>query len=240
MRRFGWMVVAASLAFALAAMAADPWKEKAPEQWSQSEVKKILSDSPWSRPYEVMQQSISGSLGSGNDMLGGSGGASAGGGGKRSRSGNDDSLQNGHFITYVAQWYSSRTVRAAQLRKAIFAGSTPGPDHPLHQVPDSYQVVLQSPDLSLFAKFGEGLKKTTYIEMKRTHQRIAPSQVFILQGNGGRPMGVAFEFPKKTATGEPTVAADEKGIEFVSGTDDLKLRFRFDLAKMIDQKGADL
>jgi len=232
------MVVAAALAFALAALAADPWKEKAPEQWSQSEVQKILNDSPWSRPYEVMQQSFAAG-GSGNDMVGGTGGASSGGG-KRKTSGSDESMQNGRFITYVAQWYSSRTVRAAQLRKAVFAGAAPGSDHPLLQVPENYQVVLQSADMSLFAKLGDGLKKTTYLEMKTTHQRIAPSQVIVLQGNGGRPLGVAFEFPKKTASGEPTVAADEKSIDFVSGTDDLKLKFRFDLGKMIDQKGADL
>ena len=241
MRKWWLIVVVASLVMAVAAMASDPWKEKVPEQWSQSEVQKILHDSPWARAYEVMPESLSAGMGSGNMGGGpGSAGASTGGGGRRGRGG-DDTAMRGRPVTYVAQWYSSRTIRAAQLRKLIMAGSTPAADHPLLQVPDKYQVVLQSAEIALLARLGEeGLKKSSYLEMKTTHQRVAPTDVVVLNGPGGRPIGVAFEFPKKTAAGEPVIATDEKNIDFVSGNDDLKLKFKFDLGKMIDQKGTDL
>jgi len=252
MRKWIFAAILASFALATAALAADPWKQKKPSEWKQEDVHKILNDSPWTRRYDVIltQNQIAEGLGPGGgsdtgntDLNGGSGGIiSGGGGGRRGRGSNssDAETRQQRQIAYVAQWYSSRTVRAAHLRSAELQGSPVPEDNALHKVPENYQVLLQGANAAAFDRIGEEvLKKTSYLELKKNHQRIAPSRVVILRGRG-RVVGVAFEFPKKSASGEPTIGSDEKDIDFVAGGDNLNLKFHFDLDKMVDQQGADL
>ena len=243
MRKWILAVTLAALALATAALAGDPWKQKKPEEWKQEEVHRILNDSPWSRPYEIALPATDRNFGDGNDMTNNAAfGATGGGGGGRGRGrGNTNSdAQPGRVITYLAQWYSSRTVRAAQIRAAALAGSAVPKENALFQVPENYQVVLQGGNTAAFGNLGEeGLKKSCYLELKKTHERVAPSRVTILEGRG-RVLGVAFEFPKKSTSGEPTIATDEKTVDFVAGSNQVNLKFHFDLGKMVDQQGADL
>jgi hypothetical protein len=245
MRNRTLAVTLAGLALATAALAGDPWKQKKPEEWKQEEVRKILNDSPWSRPYEIMLPATGQEPGGGNDMTTNAamGATAGGGGGGRGRGRGNNATpdtENTRAIVYLAQWYSSRTVRAAQIRAAELAGSAVPKENALFQVPENYQVVLQGGNTAAFGKLGEeGLKKSCYLELKKTHERIAPSRVTILQGRG-RVIGVAFEFPKKAASGEPTIANDEKTVDFVATSDQVNLKFHFDLGKMVDQQGADL
>jgi hypothetical protein len=245
MRRWILAVGLASLALATAALAGDPWKDKKAAEWTQNDVQKILTDSPWTRQYSVMSTDAQPAAGPrGNDTGGfGNEGMAITGGGESSgrRSGrSEESTTTERQVLYTAQWYSSRTIRAAQARAAELTGTPVAADNPLLKVPPSYQVVLRSAELSRFAKVGEdGLKKSSYLELKKTHQRIAPTRIVIVQGRG-RPAAVVYEFAKTTAGGEPIVAGDEKSIEFVSAGDQITVKFRFDMNKMVDPQGADL
>lgn len=58
--------------------------------------------------------------------------------------------------------------------------------------------------------------------------------------DGQRLMGVIVEFAKKSASGEATLASDEKGADFVADAGKLKLKFHFDFTKMQDKQGIDL
>jgi hypothetical protein len=243
MRKCILAVTLAALALTTAALAADPWKQKKPEEWKQEDIHKILNDSPWSRPYEIMLPATGQDLGGGSDMTTNAAmGATGGGGGGRGRGRGNASpdAEQGRAIVYLAQWYSSRTVRAAQVRSAELAGSPVPKENALFTVPENYQVVLQGGNTAAFGKLGEeGLKKSCYLELKKTHQRIAPSRVAILQARG-RVIAVAFEFPKKVSSGEPSIGSDEKNVDFVAASDQVNLKFHFDLGKMLDQQGADL
>lgn len=250
MRKWILAVSLASLALATAALAGDPWKEKKPAEWKDTDVRKILTDSPWTRQYDVISTQLqmggsgsgaNGLTGAGNSSAADSGGIGSGGGGRRGRgSSTGDNAEPMRQIVYLAQWYSSRTIRAAQARAAELNGSPVPADSALLKVPQNYQVLLRSADVSQFAKLGEeGLKRSSYLELKSTHQRIAPAKIIVLQGRG-RAIAVVYEFPKTTASGEPTLASGEKSIDFVSVGDQLTVKFRFDVSKMVDQQGSDL
>ena len=244
MRKWILAVSLATLALATAAVAGDPWKQKKPEEWKQEDVHRILNDSPWTRPYEIVQPAAMQGLSTGTDMTTnaamGATGAGGRGGRSRGRGNSNAETEAGRMIVYLAQWYSSRTIRAAQVRSSELAGSPVPKDNALFKVPENYQVVLQGGNTAAFGKFGEeGLKKSCYLELKKSHQRIAPSRIAILQGRG-RIIGVAFEFPKKVASGEPSIGNDEKNVDFVAATDQINLKFHFDLGKMLDQQGGDL
>jgi hypothetical protein len=49
-----------------------------------------------------------------------------------------------------------------------------------------------------------------------------------------------FFFPRKTASGDPTIAADEKNVEFTCQVEGSTLRVNFEPQKMVDQTGPDL
>jgi hypothetical protein len=49
-----------------------------------------------------------------------------------------------------------------------------------------------------------------------------------------------FFFPSKTASGEPTIANDEKSVEFNCNMDGSSLRVNFEPQRMVDQTGLSL
>ena len=235
------------LVMASAALAGDPWKDKKPSDWKQADVDRILKDSPWAREYDLMTNrsdlgnnpnDLNNASNSLTDLSQGAGG----GGGRRGRSSSSsgDSQQQPRAITYYAQWYSARTIRAAQARSSELAGSVVPPDSPILKVPQNYQVMVHGGDLRPFDKLGDELKKSSYLELKSTHQRLTPERIVILQSKSGRAIAIVYEFAKKTATGEPAVPGGEKSVEFVSAANDISLHFKFDVSKMADAQGSDL
>ena len=233
------------LVVASAALAGDPWKEKKPAEWKQGDVDKILRDSPWAREYDLMTNRPDvgpSELNNASNSLTDLSQSAGGGGGRRGRNGsNGDSQQQPRAITYYAQWYSSRTIRAAQARSTELAGSPLPADSPILKVPQNYQVMVHGGDLRPFDKLGDdALKKSSYLELKSTHQKLSPEKIVILQSKAGRPIAIVFEFAKKTAAGEPTVPTSEKSVEFVSAAKDISVHFRFEVGKMADSQGSDL
>jgi hypothetical protein len=69
---------------------------------------------------------------------------------------------------------------------------------------------------------------------------VYPTKVAFLKGGDGNVNGAVFYFSKKGAGDEPTIAPDEKEIDFYLQMGDAKLITYFDPRKMVDSKGADL
>src|SRR5690349_8542684 len=97
MRKWILAVSLATLALATAALAGDPWKQKKPEEWKQEDIHKILNDSPWARPYEIMLPATGQDLGGGggtdmttNAAMGAAGGGGGGGRGRGRGNSNPD------------------------------------------------------------------------------------------------------------------------------------------------------
>jgi hypothetical protein len=116
--------------FAVSLYAADFWKTKEPSQWSDDEVAKMLTKSPWSKSVSI-QTVTAGSSGRGDTGggMGGSGGTEGGGGmeagggaggraGRGGGGGMGDGMPSGPTSPpIIVRWESSAPVQAANARK---------------------------------------------------------------------------------------------------------------------------
>ena len=258
MRRVLIGVAGLTLLAGAAVFASDAWKDKPFESWDQKDVDKILNDSPWAKKVQF------GSNGGGGtpdgaftatgptahdpeqSIGGGSAAPGAGdGGGARNRNGNTGPSGDGGLgraRIYVARWASARVIREAAARDAELRGKSPeDAKKTLTAVPPAYQILLVGPDLRAFAKVDEAsLQTETYLELRKTHEKLTPSKVQILKNSNGAPAAILFEFAKKSASGEPTISVEEKGADFVTMEGKNKLKFGFDLSKMAGKEGADI
>jgi hypothetical protein len=238
-------VLAAVLFAAFVVYAGDAWKDKDFDKWDQKDVDKILKDSPWSKAVQyggggsqAMEAPLS-TVGSdaAHDPNGGGNGRSG-----LSASGSMGASQGmGAATNFYVRWYSSRTVREAMARQRELNG-TPADEarKSLEGEIDTYEVLLQSNNLASFAKEGEAaLKDHSYLMLKSNKDKIAPSKVTIIKGQGDRVAAVQFDFPRKKDSGEPTLGPGEKGVEFFTKAGTTPLSVTFDLSKMADKKGAD-
>ena len=256
MRRVFMTMLGIALLAGAAAYASDAWKDKPFESWDEKDLQKILNDSPWAKKVQFGSNSGGGAVGPvfsatgdaahGDQSLSGGGGGAAGDGASpRNRNGNTGSSGDpglGREVTFVARWMSSRVMREAEARASELRGkSTEEAKKGLESAPETYQIVLIGTDLRAFAKTDmETLKGASYIELRKSHEKLMPSRIQVMKGATGMPSAIVFEFAKKTASGEPTIAGDEKSADFVTVAGTNKLKFGFDLSKMADKQGADI
>jgi hypothetical protein len=247
---------AIALAVILAAVAiawagGDPWKTKPVDQWTDKDIQEILQTSPWAkasvqvqgawRPDGMSQASNNGGIaGSSSDTSHTSAGATPNTPGGSEK---EDQAAAGQ-ASYSVFWWSSRTIRAASMRRAVLKGTMTEADaeKTLANTPDDYMVLVQGTNMQIFQHRGEGaFDKAAFLQVKKTKQKVYPNKVSFLKGSDGTTVtGAVFYFPKKEANGEPTIAPDEKEIDFYLQIGDAKLLTYFDPRKMVDSKGEDL
>lgn len=265
MKRFVSLLSVGILAAATAALASDAWKDKPYQSWDQKDIQEILNNSPWGRQDVVSAPAGGGSLDAPNPTAptnsrtsggvvlakpgedvpdtatGGAHGSAASPGSAGSDSAN--SPRGGGQI-YIARWASSRTIREAMARVGELNGH-PAPDaaQRIAEVPATYEVLIISSNLSDFQQAGEaGLKDSIYLETKKNHEKIVPSKIVLATTGPNDPQvrGVIIDFPKKSASGEATIASDEKNVDLIAVAGKTKLKFHFEISKMTDKQGADL
>jgi hypothetical protein len=245
------LIGTAALLLGVAVLASDVWKDKPYQSWDQKDVQKVMGDSPWAQKVEIgtpagggandpafsptgnaahTDQNISNPTGM-NNRQGGNNPTGA------------DQMGGGGQQVYLARWLSSRTIREAIARGEELNGKAADEaTKSLAGTPETYQVLILSRNLRPFQTAGEdALKSSIYLETKKSHEKIMPSKVDLVKGSDGQHLlGVVVEFPKKSASGEATLASDEKGADFVADAGNLKLKFHFDFSKMQDKQGLDL
>lgn len=239
----------AVLAIAILALAGgDPWKSKPYQQWDDKDLRRIMNDSPWAK---VIQVTVSWrnvdpthSEADTKDLGGG------GGSGSDSDMSHPSSLrQPGEGLQvpqarFLARWMSSRTLREAVVRAAVIDKQLKedAAEKQLAVQVETYEVVVLGEDMKPFQGLDEkALAEKTYLQTKKTKQKIVPVRVEIARSKDGKSVeAVAFLFAKKSATGESTIPADEKGIEFNCSPGRAKIQTTFDIAKMEDTQGRDL
>ena len=242
------ILVAASLIWA----ANDPWKSKPYQQWDDKDLRRIFNDSPWSKVVQISSSSAS-TYDSGSLPAEPSSASPAqqtrgmGGGGQYSQPSVPSATpqpQQSAATPYVVRWVSSRTIREAAVRNAVLKGQLKPDDaaKDLAQTVDTYQVLVAGPNMKAFQGVDEAtLKKSTFLEMKKTKEKLTPSDVRIDRGADVTSIeSVVFVFPKKSANGEPTVAGNEKGADFSTSAAGAKINVSFDFSKMEDSQGRDL
>jgi hypothetical protein len=232
--------LAALFAVALIASAGgDPWKSKPFQQWSEGDVKTIFESSPWARP-NLQPSGAWRPLGSGTTSGVGVFGRStdvADGGASKEKD------ATGKAQIYTVMWWSSRTIRAASVRKAVIHGTMTAADAEkmVADAPDEFQIYVGSTNMSIFEKRGEkAFMDAAYLETKKSKQQIAPKEVTFQRNADDKVVGVIFHFPKNDKSGEPLIARDEKEVDFFLRVADARLNTDFDPRKMVDSKGPDL
>lgn len=228
------------LIFAALAWASDPpWKGKPYDQWTDKDLEKIFTDSPWSRIGTVTRTwtpptggSASGTQPSSPIPGGRPGGVAAPSG--------SDSGGPGDELRFNVYWASSRVMRAASARKSVLHGGKQDVDVAKYagEPQEEYEVVVQSEDMTPFARNDEKFyQENSFLDVKKTKQKISPSHVRYERDDKGLVGAAVFSFPKKTAAGEPTVPGDEKNVEFNCKIEGSRLRVNFDPQKMVDTQG---
>jgi hypothetical protein len=231
----------------------DPWKSKPYQQWDSKDISKIVNDSPWAKVVHV--DAPWRNAPGGDDPVGGApvGGVrpstGMGGMGAQPSSAPPNPGANGQSsqipqAAFLVRWVSSRTIREAVLRSAVLSGKTKQEDaeKELAVPTDTYQVFVAGPDMKPFAGIDDDeLKRGTFLLTRKTKQKIAPSAVQIERAaDGAGVQAIVFSFPKKSRTGESTIAADEKSADFTCVAGPARIQAAFDISRMDDAQGRDL
>ncbi len=243
-------LIFATLAFVAVALASDPpWKGKPFDQWTDKDLEKIFTDSPWSRIGMVTRTwtpltSKDAPTGSGGQAGGTQPNAPMapgrpGGAGGPTQSG-AGGASSGDELRFNVYWASSRIMRAASARKSVLHGGKQDVDVAKYasEPQEEYQIVVQSEDMAPFVRHDESFyQANSFLDVKKTRQKISPSHVRYERDEKGLVAAAVFFFPKKTAAGESTLPSDEKNVEFNCKIEGSRLRVNFDPQKMVDQSG---
>jgi hypothetical protein len=254
-------IIASTAVFTIAAVAwaTDVWK-KPYEQWDKKDVLKVLDDSPWAKTVRITAtwessgnayQPMPGGQTQPQPQTSGQQGGGAhpgmGGGGAQPAAppsgGMEPGMQGTPTAVFVVRWVSSLTVREALVRSAVLNGelNESQAKTDLSQPPDVYQIMVAGPQMLPFEQSTEdGVKNASYLEVKKSKQRIQPVKVeFQRSPEGQKVTAVIISFPK-TANGQPTIGPDAKGADFSVSLARASIHTSFDFSKMDDAQGRDL
>src|SRR5271168_2488000 len=113
-------IVCASTVCAAILMAAEPWKSKESAQWTDDDINKVLTDSPWAKEKTVSPQRQQPSGGRGMGRRGGMGGGGyPGGGGGGGYPGGGGGYPSGASMNLTIRWDSALPVQQALKRQGV-------------------------------------------------------------------------------------------------------------------------
>ena len=231
----------------VAARANDPWKDKDPQDWDEKDVQKILTDSPWSRPFQI-GSAANGSFSSTVTPVGSAAHTDSAtvdpirGGNPAGPSSGNLPPGVGPEMKFTVIWHSSRTIREALLREKELSGSLPDQARKdLAATYDAYQISISGANLRVFGKEGaESLKAHSYLMPRNSKEKLSPTKVIVQTRQDGTAVAILFDFPQKTTSGERTITPAEKSVEFSAKAGGLPLKVTFDISKMSTKQGPDL
>ncbi len=233
------VALSAILLLAASVWAGDPWKDKPYTQWDEKDVKKVLFDSPWAKEVRVPANWKPAQRDSGESLTSWIGGGAYD---KTPQRSDTESQAPPPEATFVVRWASARTVREAMARNAMLHGMSEADAAKFaSETLETYVIVILGNDMTPFAKTAEDvLKSKTHLKMKKSKTDLLPIKVELQRPKDSpKIVGAAFYFVKKSESGEPTIAADEKGMEFVCEVGGVAIKANFDPSKMASAKGAD-
>jgi len=243
------LLVAGTVFVAINLWAVDPW-EKSYKQWDVQDVRKILNDSPWSKPAEIEhKKKLSLEAPAGAPKVAGVPGEDDEEDEQEEKEEKDDRgrgerEKKKEDVKFLVRWVSSRTLREASVHGQVLQGRIPAADEDktLPPAADDYELALVGADMSSLRGADEStLRDKTYLIAKKSKGKIKASQVEIVRSaDGKRINAIVFHFPKKSASGQAIVSTDEKELKFVSGAGTFEIKASFDVQKMVDRQGIDL
>jgi len=231
----------AVLLIALVAWAGDPWKSKSFAQWNENDASVILDQSPFSRMVTVSThwRPVDTGTDAGTVNVAGGGGSTQ----TTAIAGEHGSSSDTSDYSFRVAWYSSQVVRAAMARLEVLhhKKSDAEAQKLFSSKLDDYIVLVQGLNMGPFNKRPEkDFQGLAYLQMKKSKARISPAKVEYIRGSDGTVNSVMFYFPRKGADGQPTIPADEKGMDFVCPFEKTAIRNYFEPQKMVAQNGLDM
>jgi len=196
------------------------WDAKPFTAWSDSEVRKVMSSSPWA--HEVPIPDPNAGWQSGASIGGGKGGRGAV---------NIPSTQAASKLKVIVFWESSLAGRQALARLKFGAEAAESRDAATLLAPDEEKYILVVTGLPAAfvkqeaAKLNETLAAKTALTIKG-RPSVKPGKAEVL--SDGRSVGMYFEFPKSFAIG-----LADKDVEFSTHIEDIDVRTTFHPAEMV-------
>lgn len=207
-----WMLAGAAL------VAADFWDEKDFTTWSDKEVEKMLTDSPWAKEVRVP---ISGPRGGGNAVRGGGLGL-GGGGGSRGRSGDFGAAPRRMSLT--VSWRTALPIKQGFVRTETGPDARIEPQHQefLEQDEQFYVVAVSGlpAQFEQMAQDPDGLVAETLLKLdKRDPLLPEGTEVF----REGELVTIVWFFSRTVP-----ITLDDKDVEFITtlGPNDFKKKFK--------------
>ncbi len=229
MKRATLLVLAVVLLVSVA-YADDVWKSKPYQQWELKDVQRILADSPWGHVVHVTVPS-SGSM---------PGGPSSANSGSLAQNQAILNSANAPEATFAVRWFSARAVRQALARAQVLSGAMSEADaaKALADEPTEVTITVVGQDMTPFLSAEEkDLAAKASLQQKK-QAKIPATHVTVQRIPGRKPddprsiAAVVFYFAKKSASGDPILASNEKNVEFLCEAGKATIKTSFDLSRM--------
>jgi hypothetical protein len=225
--------------------AGDAWNDKAPNAWTESDIKKILNSSPWAKTITVpatwLRTGAQGpEVGTGITIASGRKIETEGPAERDSDAHDKLYDQNARF---GLRWASARAVRAAELRAKVLAGnlSQAQADRELEREPDDYELLLIGDALAPFPITNEvHLETNTLLRLGKNGREMHPRRVRINRRTDGQILSVRFCFARVGRDGEAFITPQTRQVDFECFVGTQLLRAKFEPPKMISRAGNSL
>jgi hypothetical protein len=217
---------AALFVFALCLAAADFWAKPYTE-WSDKDLQKMITNSPWARPFSVGGPAAPSDSGAPTPLSEGGGGRGGRGGGGGAPGGGAPG-GGGPSATIVARWQTALPVKQAFVRLKYGAEAATSPDAKklLEREETTYSIVLSGP-------FGPFLRTGSPETLKKGLMEL--SSLSAKGKDAGKPTDVEigakdmlFAFPRSAA-----FTVDDKEVEFSTKLGDIGVKYKFKLKDMV-------
>ncbi|NDQ57049.1 MAG: hypothetical protein GZ088_08250 [Acidipila sp.] len=243
--------------------AGDVWRDKPYKAWTQKDVQKILSDSPWVKTAHVSASWRTGdrshvpydTAGTANQAGGADVGTYSTGPGGPTSANSGSMAQNAAILAsakneanFVVSWFSAHTVQQALARGQVLSGAMTETDADKALVAEfeEYAITVSGRDMMPFFKATENdLVGNSSLLLKEDKKKIPATRVTFQRPVIATPnilppiTAVIFYFPKKNPSGDPVISPAEKSAEFLCSYQGVNIKASFDLQKMVAAQGAD-
>ena len=216
----------------------NPWKAKSYQQWDEKDLQTILTESPWVRVTPIQRSWLpvaEKDVAPDPQINGGVRQMPAPGTSDNTVRAGEESLRELNVQIY---WQSSRVMRAATAREAALHGRQVDVDKYAAEPQSEYQIVVRMEDMTPFAQHDEKFfQDNAFLQTKKSKEKISPTHVVYEKDAKGTVQDAIFFFPKTTSSGAPTIAGDEKEVQFSCKIGDQTERVGFRPQEMVDQSG---
>ncbi len=212
-----WLLAGATL------MAADFWEERPFTEWSDKDVEKMLTDSPWAQEVRIVVGNLSE--------------AALPTGAQPAIPEDCGTGQFGNIRRHeiAIAWTSALPIKQALVRRAIGQGAAVPPEsqQALDLVEPYYAVTLFGlpPALRILGSMRDALMTDTLLKLDEG-EPIAPEDVRLFQDADTGMIRVLYLFPKTDAV---TIELDDEEVEFITRLVDSEVKKKFKLENMVFQ-----